>query len=343
MKKGFVLAAVVLCFLGGCKSSEPTAYEVGTEQLEKEKYTQAIENFQNAIQEGDHTVQAWRGIGIAWSEQGVFEQAEEAFTTALGLTGRSEKALKTDLYFYLADSLYHQGEYKKCAEVCSELLKQQKKKNAYFLRGSAYLQMDEYKKADSDFSRVVSDSKEYEDYLDIYKVYKSCELNADGSTYLESALEIKAKSPEDYYNQGRVYYHLEEYEKAEKSLKKAWEEEYAPALVYLGKVYTEAQQMEKAASVYKKCLKQEEIKAEGYNGLAYCAMLQEDYTKALSYVEKGLKEKDTQVQQALLFNEIVIYEKQKDFASAKAKMQEYLELYPADKAAVRENYFLQTR
>ena len=74
MKKGFVLAAVVLCFLGGCKGSEPTAYEVGTEHLEKEKYTQAIENFQNAIQEGDHTVQSWRGIGIAWSGQGVFDK-----------------------------------------------------------------------------------------------------------------------------------------------------------------------------------------------------------------------------------------------------------------------------
>ena len=44
-----------------------------------------------------------------------------------------------------------------------------------------------------------------------------------------------------------------------------------------------------------------------------------------------------------MFNEIVIYEKQMDFTSAKEKMQEYLELYPADKEAVRENYFLQTR
>ena len=128
MKKGFVLAAVVLCFLGGCKGSEPTAYEVGTEHLEREKYTQAIENFQNAIQEGDHTVQSWRGIGIAWSGQGVFDKAEEAFITALGLTERSEKALKTDLYFYLADALYHQGKYEKCAETCSELLKAGRKK-----------------------------------------------------------------------------------------------------------------------------------------------------------------------------------------------------------------------
>lgn len=343
MKKKFVLAAVLLCLLAGCKGSEPTEYEVGLENLKKQEYTQAIENFQNAISEGDHAVQSWRGIGIAWSGQGIFDRAQEAFTTALELTESSEKALKTDLYFYLADALYHQGEYEKCAETCEELLKLQKKKDAYFLRGSAYLHMDAYKKAHSDFSRVVSDSADYEDYLDVYKVYKVCDLNADGSAYLESALEIKAKSPEDYYNKGRVYYHLEEYEKAEKALKQAWKEEYAPALVYLGKVYLEAGDLEKASAMYKKCLKQEDLKAEGYNGLAYCAMEQGDYPGALSYVEKGLKEKNTEVQQALLFNEIVIYEKQKDFASAKAKMQEYLELYPADEEAVRENYFLQTR
>ena len=333
----------MLCLLAGCKGSEPTEYETGLENLKKQEYTQAIENFQNAISEGGHGVQSWRGIGIAWTEQGIFDKAQEAFTTALGLTERSEKALKTDLYFYLSDALYHQGEYQKCVETCEELLKLQKKKDAYFLRGSAYLHMDEYKKAHSDFSRVVSGSGDYEDYLDVYKVYKSCDLNADGSAYLESALEIKAKSAEDFYNEGRVYYYLEEYEKAEKVLKKAWKEEYAPALVYLGKVYLDAGEPQKASDIYQKCLQQKGLEAEGYNGLAYCSVKQEDYTGALSYVEKGLKEKDKEVQQALLFNEIVIYEKQKDFATAKTKMQEYLKQYPADEEAVRENYFLQTR
>lgn len=119
--------------------------------------------------------------------RGFLIRRRKLFTTALGLTERSEKALKTDLYFYLADALYHQGEYQKCVETCEELLKLQKKKDAYFLRGSAYLHMDEYKKAHSDFSRVVSGSDDYEDYLDVYKVYKSCDLNADGSAYLESS------------------------------------------------------------------------------------------------------------------------------------------------------------
>ena len=95
--------------------------------------------------------------------------------------------------------------------------------------------------------------------------------------------------------------------------------------------------------MYQKCLKQEELKAEAYNGLAYCSMELEDYEKALEYIQKGLKVNDKEVNQALLFNEIVIYEKNQDFASAKEKMQQYLTLYPADDTAVKENYFLQTR
>ena len=108
-------------------------------------------------------------------------------------------------------------------------------------------------------------------------------------------------------------------------------------------MYLEAGDTQKASDIYQKCLQQKGLKAEGYNGLAYCAVKQEDYASALSFVEKGLEEKDKEVQQALLFNEIVIYEKQKDFATAKTKMQEYLKQYPADEEAVRENYFLQTR
>ena len=65
--------------------------------------------------------------------------------------------------------------------------------------------------------------------------------------------------------------------------------------------------------------------------------------KALEYIQKGLEVKDREVNQALLFNEIVVYERSRDFASAKEKMQQYLAQYPADAAAVKENYFLQTR
>lgn len=210
-----------MCFLGGCQKKEPANYELGLESLEKKDYAQAIEYFREAVKEEENPVNAWRGIGISWTEQGIFDKAQEAFSTALELTEKNEKAMKIDLYLYLADALYHQEDYAGCVQKCEELLRIQKVKDGYFLRGSAYLHMSEYSNADKDFSRVISDSEEYEDYLDIYKVYNECNLNADGGEYLEEALEIEPKDAEDYYNRGRIYYYLTEYKNAEKELKKA--------------------------------------------------------------------------------------------------------------------------
>ena len=45
----------------------------------------------------------------------------------------------------------------------------------------------------------------------------------------------------------------------------------------------------------------------------------------------------------MLYNEIVAYEYKRDFATAKEKMKIYLEQYPEDEAALRENEFLSTR
>lgn len=344
MKKQVVLAVLLsIALLGGCKGKEPTEYEKGMENLKNQNYKEALENFQGAVSAGEDAVKAWRGVGISWSGQGNFDRAEEAFLTALDFTEKSEKNLKTDLSLYLADAQYHQKKYQACIKTCDKILDEKKEKNGYFLRGSAYLHLDEYKKAKKDFSKVISISKEYEDYLDVYGIYQECDLKADGAEYLEEALGIKAKSQEDFYNRGRVYYYLSEFEKAEKELKTAWKKGYAPAAIYLGKVYVEVQELEKAKEIYQNCLNQEELKAEAYNGLAYCSMEQEDYEKALEYIQKGLEVKDGEVDRALLFNEIVVYERSRDFASAKEKMQQYLTLYPADDAAVKENYFLQTR
>ena len=63
----------------------------------------------------------------------------------------------------------------------------------------------------------------------------------------------------------------------------------------------------------------------------------------MSYIQEGLDQAAQEEQQSLLFNQIIIYEKMTDYDSAREKLSEYLELYPADENAIRENYFLETR
>ena len=261
----------------------------------------------------------------------------------LGLAGESGRALKKDLHLYLADAQYHQGDYQGCVDTCDSLLKISRESNGYFLRGSAYLHLKEYNRAESDFAKVVSGSKDYEDYLDVYMVYRNCGLNADGSEYLEDGLKIEPGNGEDYYHRGRIYFYLEDYENARKALETSADKGYAMARIYLGKVYMAMGDNEKARETYEQCLKEKDLTAEAYNGLAYCAASEEDYEAALSYIQEGLDQADQEEEQALLFNQIVVYEKMTDYDSARKKVSEYLELYPADENAIRENYFLETR
>ena len=115
------------------------------------------------------------------------------------------------------------------------------------------------------------------------------------------------------------------------------------AAIYLGKVYAELGDTETAKSMYKECLDEKGYEAKAYNGIAYCCILEENYTEALENISQGLAIGDEEEKQALLFNEIVVYEKMSDFVTAKEKIKAYLEWYPTDAAAVKESYFLETR
>lgn len=82
---------------------------------------------------------------------------------------------------------------------------------------------------------------------------------------------------------------------------------------------------------------------EAYNGMVLCDIADENYDSALENITKGLALSNDKGKQDLYFNEIVVYEKKLDFATAKEKAAEYVKNYPADKAGIRENNFLKTR
>ena len=68
-----------------------------------------------------------------------------------------------------------------------------------------------------------------------------------------------------------------------------------------------------------------------------------DYQAALDAFQAGLAIEGNTVMQSLKFNEVVAYEYLGQFEAAKQAMQQYLNLYPDDEKAQRENIFLQTR
>ena len=169
-------------------------------------------------------------------------------------------------------------------------------------------------------------------------------MEADGTRYLEAALKTEAKSAEDYCDRGRVYYYMEDYTNAQKELTEAVNQKSTEAMLLLGMVYRAQGDTANARTMYQQYVAADDSDpARGYNGLALCDIDDGSYDSALENITKGLEDASTAEMQDLLFNEIVVYEKKLDFATALSKMQEYVKMFPDDENAQKELTFLKSR
>lgn len=114
----------------------------------------------------------------------------------------------------------------------------------------------------------------------------------------------------------------------------------------LGIAYWEQEDYQRARAAFEKALNHKAKEtATIYNFLGVCDMKLGYMESALSWFEKGLETDDASAEliQEMQFNQIVIYEKLKDWDTAKVKLATYLEAYPDDEQAKKESEFLQTR
>lgn len=340
-----VLAAVML---SGCAMGEATGTKTveAIAALEAGDYEQAQQLFGEAVNTGEQQVLAWRGLGMAYMGLAQYEEAEDAFLTALEETTDRMPENVQDIQLYLATVQYRQQEYEATIDTCSEIIQNAEKGNAdaYFLRGASYLHEGSQDEAKADFDAAAELAPDdYDLYLSIFECYRDLNLSGAGGDYLQSALDIQGEDVEDYYNRGRVYYYLEDYEQARSQLIGPADAKYEPAMYLIGKVYLAQQDYEHAQAMYEKLQEEFGQSIESYNGLAMCAIEREDYDAALGYISQGLALEGTEGKQELYFNEIVAYERKLDFETAKTKAQEYVSRYPTDEAGQKEWTFLSTR
>ncbi|MCC8066940.1 MAG: tetratricopeptide repeat protein, partial [Clostridiales bacterium] len=241
---------------------------------------------------------------------------------------------------------YRLEAYEDVISTCNDILEDSEKGNAdaYFLRGASFLSEGMSDEAAADFDAAVElTPDDYDLYLNIYESYLDANLSAVGVTYLQAAQDLKGEDTDYYYNQGRIYYYLGNYEEAQQMLIGPVEENYEPAMYLIGKVYLAQEDYTHALAIYQKIQEEFGESAECYNGLAMCAIQNGDYDGALSYISLGLALEGTDGKQELYFNEIVAYEKKLDFATAAEKAEIYVANYPSDEAGQKEWAFLSTR
>ena len=329
--------------LTACGNQQKENYKEAELNLEKGHYEDALEGFQQAVSDDIKLMESWRGEGIALLKLNRYEEAIQAFETALAQEKRS-KGIRRDIWLYKATTEYKNGDPEAALTSVQSAAELDCDEQCYLLMGKLYLELAQYDQAEAAFEQVLDKNKSYESYVDIYQMYVQQDMSADGEAYLKDALKLEGKEKEDYYQRGRIYFFMGDTDSAKKELIEAVNRKYSEAVLFLGKIYLSDKDIGNARAMYQQYMEmQEENQARGYNGLALCDMAESNYWRALENIQKGLEIAEKGDVQELLYNEVVVYEKMQDFNTAKIKMASYMELYPDDEDAQKENQFLQYR
>lgn len=341
------MGAVGICgltigMLTGCGSGT-TKINEGMQLVETLDYQGALTAFDEAEGLGEDSRLLARGRGIASMGLTEYDQAVEYFTQALELSSGWVQNVDYDMNYYLAAAYTKNGQPAEAKKVYDAILGlKPEEKDAYFLRGSVELELGDYESAKADFDRVISmDPKNYDRLIEFYEVLAEHGYREVGQEYLQNVLDTAKQL--DAYDSGRIYYYLGQYQKASLALEEAKDKGGADSYLYLGRSYEATGDYNYASSVYSNYISKQGPNAEIYNQLGLCEMSKKEYQKALEAFQAGKQIEGNELMQTLAFNEIVAYEYLEEYQKAAVLLNTYLQNYPDDQTAIREQQFLSTR
>lgn len=339
-------AIVIGALLCGCGQKDVRLTDKGMELLMQQDYKGAIASFEQAILAKEDLEENYRGAGLAYMGIGDYEAAVDAFDKALSYAGMFPGELEYDINYYMAIAYYKMDEYDAAISIYDAIIEMRPKDtNAYFLRGSMKLYLQDVDSAILDFDQAVGmDSKNYSVYLDVYDCLKEHGYDAQAQGYLDQILLADSQEFSEY-DKGRLAYYNGEYQKACNYLEHVRQQGEADEklIVLLGECYKLQGFYEYAAVVYDAYVS-ESPDPEIYNQMGLCYVEQGNYAAALSAFQRGIEIKENNTcLQTLKLNEIACYEYMYEFEMAAQKMQEYLTVYPSTEELEKEYAFLTTR
>ena len=338
-------ALTVALLMGGCgKKQENANLLAGMDQVEQYDFQGAVDSFEKALLNNEDLELAYRGQGIAYMGLGNYADAATSFLKSIENAGNSLTDLEYDTNYYLAAAYMKQGKYKQAEEIYSAVLALRKKdKDAYYLRACAILRQNRYEEAVADFEKAFSlDSDNLSLRTDAYVEMQAAGFGEEGKTYLQEFMGKNDKKLKEE-EKGVIYFYLEDYDNARINLDSAVNGKDPKLALLLGQTYEKLGDMNYATVLYQTFLDANEPDAALYNSYGICLMRQGKYEEAVTVLESGIDMGNSDYLQELRYNLIVAKEYLGKFSEARTMMQEYLQVYPDDARAKKENDFLKTR
>ena len=244
--------------------------------------------------------------GMELHASGDYDAAIAKYEEALKLADMEVGAAEIDIAYYKASAQYRSGDLTGAIDTYSAILAVKESENSYLGRGLLYVAAEEADKAEEDLNKVLKDTK-------------------------------------DPLIKGIIYNVVNQTDKAKECFEDAKAEGNAEAVFYLANIYEKAGDHNYAMILLEEYIANGNASAEGYLTVARHYLDAGAYEEALNMVQSGIALGDSGVLRSLLEEEIVCYEKLADYASAKAKAEDYLDKYPEDTAMQKEYEFLKTR
>ena len=345
LKLSAAAAAVFCVLLSGCAQLGQTTHTAaGLQAIEEKSYEEALTQFEQALEAGEPAKGVYRGQGIALMGQLDYEGAAQAFTQSLASGSGVPGETDFDVNFYLAACFVKLGQPDEAKKAYDAILAlRPREAAAYELRGAVEASQGSFEAADDDFRAAIAlEPTNYDRMIEMMETMSRYGQKEMGQAYLSEALTAHGEGMSNY-DKGRLSYYLEDYDTARACLEKARSDSDYQATTLLGKTYEALGDYNYALSVYQAFLSGDQSHPEIYNQMGLCQMAMGSYQDALNSFQTGMKLPDNAALQSLSFNEIVAYEHLGDFRKAAVLMETYLENYPDDEKAQREDVFLGTR
>ena len=287
---------------------------------------------------------AFRQKGIEALQGGDYEGAIEQFQKALDSSNGRISSVELDICYYKAYSQILAGKYEDALTTYNALLEYDKGNgDAYLLRGNLQVLLGDVDAACKDYNQAVKSNGEFQWYMYAYEQLAGMGYDTQAISYLQRALEVKAKDKEDYRQRGQIYIILGEYALAKEELSKAQNLGDEESKLYMAQVLELEGNYEAAKGIYENYAKLHENNAYACERLAGVFVGEGRYEDALVYIQQAKTIGELHDEATLLKNEIIAYERMGDYAKAKELLGTYMEKFPLDAVAKKELIFLNSR
>lgn len=349
MKKHFIIdlivaGAMAACVLGGCGKQSPRYCTTGMTKIENHDYEGAIEEFNEEISKDSGNRDAYRGLGIAYYRLGNMKLAKDNFKIVIDKSGNKYDDIHLDSMKYYAECLAGSGDYDSAVQYYSVLISKcdkEEKADFYYLRGCAYIHLNDENNAALDFEKSLEcEDGNYSTYCNMYNAFMNSGYVDRAESYLRRLINAEDA---DAMLIGKTYFALGNYDLAEQYLEEAYDDGESEASYYLAMNYEKHEKYTEADNFYISYMNKHPEDPNIYNQYGAFLINMKNYETALSYIEKGLEKADKDSERALLYNEAICYEYMGDYDKAYELFESYVAKYPEDKSAKKEYEFLKTR